>query len=190
MSNLVNFSNIFCSKNHSQATLSPSLQHTITIMSSSSSEEFESPQPSTGVSTTYEDEQASNIWEQRYEELVHFQQGHGHCRVSTESGVLGKWVMHLREKYKRFLKEKRYRGQLTQERIDRLEALGFEWSLRPPNTPWEERFEQLKQFHQHHGHTRVKRSHGESFGEWVQKQRKLYRAGKLSQERMTKLRDI
>ena len=153
-----------------------------------------------GASTTYEDEEASAIWEERYEELVHFQRGHGHCRVPVDSrggGALGKWVMHLREKYKRFTREGRYRGQLTQERIERLNALNFEWSLRPPNTPWEERFQQLHEFWVEHGHTRVKRSHGNNnnnkeaaFGEWVQKQRKLFRANKLSNERMQKLRSV
>lgn len=144
----------------------------------------------TGVSTTYQDDDASEIWELRYAELVHFQKGHGHCRVPVDSGILGKWVMHLREKYKRFLKEKRYRGQLTQERIERLQALGFEWTLRPPSVPWDDRFAQLQQFHQEHGHTRVTKSVDESFGEWVQNQRKLFRAGKLSEEKVSKLRTI
>lgn len=144
------------------------------------------------VNTNYHDylnEQASAVWEERFQELHLFQQRHGHCRVPLNSGVLGKWVMHLREKYKRYLTEDRFRGQLTAERIERLNSLGFEWSLRPPTTPWEERFAQLQAFHQEHGHSRVKRTDS-AFGEWVQKQRKLLRSGKLSQERLQLLQSI
>lgn len=144
--------------------------------------------------TTYQDEEASQIWEMRFNELVHYQKGHGHCRVPTDSGVLGKWVMHLREKYKRCQQEGgRYRGQLTQERIARLNNIGFEWSIRPPTTPWETRYQQLEAFHQEHSHTKVTKSNCNddlSFAEWVQKQRKLLRNGKLSQERVDLLKSI
>ena len=97
----------------------------------------DSPTTDINISTNsreYLDAQASAVWEERFQELLLYQQRHGHCRVPVESGVLGKWVMHLREKYKRHLSEGgRYRGQLTAERIARLESLGFEWRLRPPN---------------------------------------------------------
>jgi hypothetical protein len=39
-------------------------------------------------------------WETRYEQLVHFQKGHGHCRVPVSSPGLGTWVSRMRIKYK------------------------------------------------------------------------------------------
>jgi hypothetical protein len=38
-------------------------------------------------------------WETRYEQLVHFQKGHGHCRVPVRHPGLGMWVSRIRSKY-------------------------------------------------------------------------------------------
>ena len=63
-------------------------------------------------------------FEQRFEELVHFQRGHGHCRVpctSKENPGLARWVQTLRAAYKEKEKRgKRYYGQLTDERQKKL----------------------------------------------------------------------
>jgi len=66
------------------------------------------------------------------------------------------------------------RQRLTQERILSLDALGFQWVVAKPNhKSWEERFEDLKDYQQQHGSTRVPRSSG-TLGEWVHMQRRLY----------------
>ncbi|KAL3759263.1 hypothetical protein ACHAWU_002064 [Discostella pseudostelligera] len=66
------------------------------------------------------------------------------------------------------------RQRLTQERIQRLDTIGFQWVVSNSNTKsWEERFENLKEYQQYHGTTRVPRSSG-TLGEWVHMQRRLY----------------
>lgn len=62
------------------------------------------------------------------------------------------------------------RQRLTRDRVDRLDAIGFQWVVTNPNTKsWEERFEDLKEYQRTHGSTRVPRSSG-TLGEWVHMQ--------------------
>lgn len=67
--------------------------------------------------------------------------------------------------------EKRRRGQsaiLDQEKIDKLDSVGFTWSFESDKKPkkWEERYQDLVVFKEKHGHCNVSRSEG-AFGEWV-----------------------
>lgn len=55
----------------------------------------------------------------------------------------------------------------------RLDSVGFQWVVAQNNKSWEERFEDLKEYQQLHGTTRVPRSSG-ALGEWVHMQRRLY----------------
>ena len=67
-------------------------------------------------------------WESMYCALVKFQKTHGHCMVSTLSKTrLGVWV-----KVQRAAKRQ---NKLSEERVRRLESLGFTWEMQP----WEGR---------------------------------------------------
>jgi len=73
---------------------------------------------------------------------------------------------------------------LNPERIQRLESIGFAWSMaRPKAKPksWDERLEELKQWREEHGTYKVPRA--ESLGEWLHNQRTLY--GKKDTKFMT-----
>ena len=62
-------------------------------------------------------------WEETFTALVAYKQQHGDCNVPQkwrENPTLGGWVSSLRTKYRT--------GRLSQERIERLDALGFEWA--------------------------------------------------------------
>ena len=62
------------------------------------------------------------------------------------------------------------RQRLTRDRVERLDGIGFQWVVANPNTKsWEERFEDLREYQQTHGSTRVPRSSG-TLGEWVHMQ--------------------
>ena len=66
----------------------------------------------------------SQKWEMRFKLLEQFQKREGHCRVPQGLKIdkinLGSWVNHLRMAKKN--------GQLTPERIKRLDALSFTWA--------------------------------------------------------------
>jgi hypothetical protein len=78
-------------------------------------------------------------WNQRYRELQEFHSVHGHCNVPrgyAENPGLGRWVNRQRE-YKRT-------SFLELDRIEQLEAIGFEWTRRKPTKPAEADQESLQ----------------------------------------------
>jgi hypothetical protein len=65
-------------------------------------------------------------WESKYAALMEYKKVHGHCRVpiqSREHRSLGTWGSRIR-RYKR-------QGKLSEERIRRLDELGFLWEVTP-----------------------------------------------------------
>ena len=135
-------------------------------------------------------------FEERFQELVHYSSGYGHCRIpctNKENPGLARWVQSLRAAYKE--KKKRgnsYYGQLTDERMAQLEGIGFEWSVQAPKASWDTRFEQLVKFKQENGHCRVVRSYikNPALGEWVHRQRYLAHKNQLDPEKVQQLTDL
>lgn len=91
---------------------------------------------------------------------------------------LANWVI-LQRVYR-----KKRRLALSNDRISKLEALGFAWRVRrgprmptgsvPPS--WEQRLEALKEFRNEHGHCLVTCSHDKRLYRWVKTQRRGYRS--------------
>jgi len=62
-------------------------------------------------------------WEQMYNRLLKYKETHGHCLVPqrhSADGNLGEWVRTQR----RFMRK----GTLSAEKVERLNAIGFEWA--------------------------------------------------------------
>ena len=69
-------------------------------------------------------------WEERFEELVEYKTRFGNCRVPrrySTNAKLGQWVMNQRAQYK--LSREGKSCVMTEERIQELESVGFEWSV-------------------------------------------------------------
>jgi hypothetical protein len=71
-------------------------------------------------------------WEQRINDLKAFQKKHGHCNVASTykpNPALAKWVANVRQRKKL--------GELTEEQVLSLDALGFRWARqdRSPKEP-------------------------------------------------------
>ncbi|KDU80239.1 restriction endonuclease family protein [Chlamydia muridarum] len=124
-------------------------------------------------------------WEENFLELRHFQEEHGHCRVPREypkNPQLATWVRNQRNDFKE--------GKLSEDRITRLEEIGFIWKVF--EGAWEENFLELQRFQEEHGHCRVPSRYPENpqLASWVHVQRRCFKAGKLSEDRITKLEEI
>ena len=119
-------------------------------------------------------------WEERYDELKGYMAEHGHCNVPLLGhGPLGNWVGTQRAVYKK--------GNLSSERIQRLDDIGFDWARRP--TTWDERYNELKGYLAEHGNCNVPLGHG-PLGVWVKNQRRVRKKGSLPAERVQRLDDI
>ena len=62
-------------------------------------------------------------FQRRSRELVEYKRIHGHCRVPQSHSSLGRWVNTVRG-YRR-------RAKLSEERVRRLDLLGFTWDMPP-----------------------------------------------------------
>jgi hypothetical protein len=84
---------------------------------------------------------------------------------------------------------------LSQEKFDRLEAIGFVWAVRARTViSWDEAFQELLAFKAECGTCLVPQHHktasGFRLGRWVDNQRRAQRTGKLSQEKFDRLEAI
>lgn len=127
-------------------------------------------------------EQLVVSWDVRFGELKAFEKKNGHCLIPQrfpENLQLGHWASNQRGFYKK--------GNLTEDRIRKLEKLGFAWQ--PDETVWRERYEELKAFHKKEGDCRVPKAYPANppLGIWVEVQRANYIKGKLRKDRTKKL---
>ena len=124
------------------------------------------------------DDRLDQEWNVMYREMETFKAEHGHCNVPQKQGSLGVWASKQRQARKK--------DKLFEVRVQKLDDLGFEWSLRGVLPTWDERYERLKAYKAEHGNCAVPQSNG-PFGEWVNYQRSRRKKGKLSEERARKL---
>ena len=140
-------------------------------------------------------EERHDLWHKRFQELRKYEKTHGNCNVSFRfgSGSLGLWVMHQRQNY-RLLKERKS-SAMSDDRIHKLELIGFQWSVLRCNNLWYKRFQELKKYKEAHGNCNVPARHA-NLGFWVSTQRRNYRllnegkSSPMSDDRIHKLESI
>lgn len=114
-----------------------------------------------------EDYKAS-LWWTYVDEIVAYKEKYGHCRVNTRTASvrLNVWVT----------KQRRNKKQLSLDKIDRLNEIGFVWREdleQAAEDKWYRMYEELKQFKQERGHCRVSersKTHPQ-LGNWVSRLR-------------------
>jgi len=127
-----------------------------------------------------EDDDASvcdgSPWSQKFFLLKQFKQVNGHCKVPRSDKQLGQWVNNQRRAYGNF-KQGKSGVKISQDRIDKLEKLGFAWGKGYPEpATWEDRFGELKEYHGTFGHCNVHVDANPALrndlAKWVAEQRK------------------
>jgi superfamily II DNA or RNA helicase len=124
-------------------------------------------------------------WRANYLALREYKERVENCRVPQkwkENPVLARWVQEQRRRRKA--------NQLSDDRIQLLDELGFDWT--GDVSSWEQRFEQLREYKERFGNTRVPVHWTENpkLGGWVTAQRYRKRSNRLNsryEKRLTEL---
>eukprot|EP00873_Tetraselmis_striata_P009424 jgi/Tetstr1/429688/TSEL_019584.t1 len=121
-------------------------------------------------------------WWRRCKELEEYKQEHGDCLVPRgymPNPALGHWVHMQRQRHKK--------GKLTAERVEALEALGFDGD--PLEGQWQRMYEQLVVYKEEHGDCLVPQGYmpNPALGNWLSVQRQRHKKGKLTAERVEAL---
>eukprot|EP00804_Cyclotella_cryptica_P012218 CCRYP_018213-RA/>CCRYP_018213-RA protein AED:0.35 eAED:0.35 QI:114/1/1/1/1/1/4/805/343 len=106
---------------------------------------------------TWQSQKRKDAWSKYFDELVEYIKEHGtsHVSIYDENYTqLGSWVKRQRAEYKKYQLRGRTNSQMTKERIDKLESIGFQWRLKAEKLTWNDRFEALKEYKKTHGHCR------------------------------------
>jgi hypothetical protein len=143
------------------------------------------------ISTGNEYRRVKSYWDDMLNQLSDFKQEHGHLKVPQqydENPKLGRWVRNWRSKYREY---KRTNGQKGDPHsMKRLESSGLVDDISTGNehrdtinhSGWYDRYKQLSDFKQKHGHLKVPQQYDENpkLGVWVKNKRFNYREDKIS----------
>ena len=125
-------------------------------------------------------------WEKGFVSAQKYRAEHGDLLVPVRyrdknDFALGEWIVYNRQRY--------LGGNLTQNRIERLEAIGMVWST--SNDLWEQNYAAATQYYLEHGDLEVPIKYetpsGFGLGVWLGAQRAAHKAGELPQEQVERL---
>ncbi|WP_342429332.1 Helicase associated domain protein [Neobacillus sp. FSL H8-0543] len=122
-------------------------------------------------------------WDEMYKVMLNYFEVNGHCDVprNFENKRLAQWVGEQRSRKKN--------STITDEQQERLESIGFKWSLVANNG--ETLFQQLVIFNEENGHCNVPIDYeNKPLARWVGRQRTKFNCGKLSDEEIERLQSI
>ncbi len=146
------------------------------------------------------DTMVEQMWNAQYKKLAEFKNIHGNCAVparNPDDPKLGHWVMTQRRQY--HLLQKGKPSRMTKERIEMLEQLDFQWSIRTnPKEMWNKRLQELVEYKEVHGNCLVPQRYNENpqLGTWVNTQRRHYKLlierkrSCMTAERLEKLNEV
>ena len=131
---------------------------------------------------------SEDSWNENYALLTNFLQKNSRFPTTTDAQLnesvyaVYRWMLHQRESYKK--------GRLSQDRIEKLESIGFVWDAK--RDLWNRQFELLEKFVEinHRPPNAKDKIDGSGIGQWYLKQKKLIETGKLAPELSDKIQKL
>lgn len=128
------------------------------------------------VHTTHQD-----AWSRALELARRWKRERGTLEIGQDEVVdgfwLGKWLAQQRKAYQQ--------GKLTQQQVQSLDALGFNWKSRAEQE-WDRRYAEAERYRRLNGALNVSPS-SRGLGRWLQRQRSRRREGHLTQQQISRL---
>ena len=132
------------------------------------------------------------LWNEKYQLLLEYYEEHGNIGAPSNyviKGVrLGRWLHTQRQAYKGI-----GGWRITEEHIEKLNALGMNWGKSKNTITWDEYYELLKKYYNEHGNINIPKNYtvnGINLGTWINTQRQAYKNHTLSPERIIKLEKL
>ena len=131
----------------------------------------------------------NDLWTKNYNAAKQYYAEYGDllvpAKLVTQDGIkLGLWITRLRMNYRK--------GILTEKQIQQLEAVGMVWNAK--EKAFYDNLHSLELYYKENGHfnvpTAYKTPDGFSLGQWVYRMKKEYESGKMSEERIQKMKAI
>ena len=132
-----------------------------------------------------------DAWEKGFKYAEQYYKDFGDLSVSTnyvcaDGYKLGTWITNQRNNYNNPTKH----HKVSKEQAKRLESIGMKWRR---GDVWEKSFGIAKQYYEQNGNLEIVRGvkiNGLNLYDWIVEQRKNYKKGKLSADRIEKLNSI
>ena len=136
-------------------------------------------------------------FDERCNQLFQFKEEFGHCNVPQKypsNPPLGRWCTDMRVAYKKIQKGMKPTLNVSQDRIERLEEIGFQWQGVDFDEAFEKRCCELIAFKEEFGHCNVPQKYpsNPSLGNWCNNMRVAYKKIQkgVSQDRIGRLEEI
>lgn len=128
-------------------------------------------------------------WESRFDLVKQYYEEHGNINISQKEVIQGVWLGKWIISQKKAMEE----GKLTNEQIEMLKTLPMEEVGRKDNRWWS-MYEEARKYYLKFGHLNVPMdyltSSGKKLSDWIIRQRRNYKLGKMPLEHKEKLDDI
>ena len=141
-----------------------------------------------GVAFTVEDP-----WEKKYCLAKTYYESHGDLNVPPAYKANGVWLSKWLNEQKQIYRGNRTGKKLSPEQIGALERIGICWSPNDEDA-WNRQFAAAEKYYQSHGDLNIPKDFvsedGKRLGQWLIVQRRKYKQGTLSDERIARLQSI
>lgn len=128
-------------------------------------------------------------WESRFDLVKQYYEEHGNINISQKEVIQGVWLGKWIISQKKAMKE----GKLTHKQIEKLKTLPMEEVGRKDNRWWS-MYEEAKKYYEEFGNLNIPvnylTSNGKKLSDWIIRQRRNYKLGKMPSEHKEKLDEI